>query len=864
MTQATFFDAEWRTDPITKDFKNWENLCAFVQHEEAPTKESVKLISGAIYKPGGTRGYAGIDSHWLLIWDCDYSTIEKMRDTQARAVGFSAIFYSTFNSSKENFKWRLMMPLAEKCSREQFRPTRRAMEKILGIESEKDTSADTEPHMYYLPAHPPGADFVLEKSLGRAVELMPPEPLPILGNAVSSQNHKDFAGYKKYPHSIMKRWAKKVFHNKEENKRLIELYKLIEQGLPFAEPGKRNKASFDLANFLAWALFNTAEELRCMDEQSLIDFMSRSIAATTRDEDPSHAIEEFRDQFRRARRDCNTKKFGAPASVEEAVEWEKWAADKRPSNVELWSDEKIEEIEERLFKDMPFCPILQSGNLFFFVTEKGITSGFTMNEAISAARRFGLEKFGVEFTVVKNGRACQATIQDLMFSHGQVVDEIEGHFTGHSLVRCEVYDDRPNKIVLQLVNNPVKTVPPIFSQKVCDYISNIVKNKAELPQLLSWLARFPQWDKSSNVLLLHGLKNSGKSTFADALAGFFPNVARGTSFEQAFGAFNHLLTKSFYIYADEGIPKGMTSSTRIRELCTSKVHMINKKGVSVIPYHGYVRVVVSGNKEDASFSDDDGSVDAASIDATNARFLPIELHGEEYINRMGGEQFLNSFTKTNEFISHVQWLSENEQGINGYTSDVRMAATSLNARIDFAVRRATQGGSLVKCICAILHNWVLGVSTNGIELKAFNKFILLKNKNGFRFFVSSQLLFNNWDIISRNFSFRERPSAKAVAAVLKSFSMESQVCLWIPEEGIRNTNFWSIDFNLFKDHLEADDINPAEFMKIINEKALKQEGFVKWQENKIFTMASDLEESLSGIAEDVSKDVNEVNNEEMN
>lgn len=105
--------------------KSEESLEAFMSRHrhftcvESKEKQSVPRISGSTYKPGATRGRAGIDYVTILILDFDHSSEPMKRAVQRERIFGRALTeylgfgHTTISNTKGSFYYRLFLPLKE-------------------------------------------------------------------------------------------------------------------------------------------------------------------------------------------------------------------------------------------------------------------------------------------------------------------------------------------------------------------------------------------------------------------------------------------------------------------------------------------------------------------------------------------------------------------------------------------------------------------------------------------------------------------------------------------------------------------------------------------------------------------------------
>lgn len=139
-------------------------------HEERDHKDG-PLWSPTVYLNGSTRSNASVQSLTALVFDQDQHV--DYEDIKRRVSAYECIIHSTFSSTPENPKLRLVLFLSRPVSAIEYPEVRARAEHLLGLAADPATKDPA--RIYYLPSCPPGALHFAEHYTG---SLLDPDTLP--------------------------------------------------------------------------------------------------------------------------------------------------------------------------------------------------------------------------------------------------------------------------------------------------------------------------------------------------------------------------------------------------------------------------------------------------------------------------------------------------------------------------------------------------------------------------------------------------------------------------------------------------------------------------------------------------------------
>jgi len=201
--------------------------------------------------------------------------------------------------------------------------------------------------------------------------------------------------------------------------------------------------------------------------------------------------------------------------------------------------------------------------------------------------------------------------------------------------------------------------------------------------LEDFIATLPRTDTSAPALYFYGKKQTGKGTFAHAVARLWDGPpATGP---KVFQKFNSELGRTPIVFCDEGLPKDASNrkpdTTRFRELIEARYHPIEHKHVDPTNLQGCLRMIISENSEEARSLQVEGGYEQYDIAAIEQRIIAIPTQG------VLTPDLAQRFAGTDEAAAHFMWIIQQR---NGNVQSDRMICRSYAG--DLVRRSATQHG----------------------------------------------------------------------------------------------------------------------------------------------------------------------------
>jgi len=135
-------------------------------HVERQDKTRGALWSPAVYRPGATRGNAGVETLWCFVADIDGQTLAK-RSLQR----LTYLAYTTHSHREGDEHWHVVLPLARRVRADEWAFVWSWANDSLGLNADVKTYDPA--RIFYTPQHPKGSPFAFVANEGRL--LTPPK-----------------------------------------------------------------------------------------------------------------------------------------------------------------------------------------------------------------------------------------------------------------------------------------------------------------------------------------------------------------------------------------------------------------------------------------------------------------------------------------------------------------------------------------------------------------------------------------------------------------------------------------------------------------------------------------------------------------
>lgn len=276
----------------------------------------------------------------------------------------------------------------------------------------------------------------------------------------------------------------------------------------------------------------------------------------------------------------------------------------------------------------------------------------------------------------------------------------DGGVVGNLAIKDSTYD--PNLRIFTEAICPPRALPPEYDPEIEEWLARF-----KSPDLLDWLAAFPDLSQPTALLYLKGPKGIGKTLLPTGLARLW-HFSGPTRFKDVIGtAFNSAIADCPLVFADEGLPRLPGIMDEIRAIVANDKHSLNRKYMPTVTVTGHLRMIVSGNNDkilntNAELGEDD-------VDAVAARILYVDLTGNtapgEWITHLKklhgggliGHRHITAWVEQDKIVKHMLWLAQNRPPVAEFDRTIG------GGSLDFAENLATTSGNVPAILEFLAH-----------------------------------------------------------------------------------------------------------------------------------------------------------------
>ncbi len=174
--EVAFFSSEKDNSP-RREVVTWDPLVAKLSAFDTRKKKSGPCWSPTRYTPEAKRGNAGVQAITVAVLDVDDGTDPEALRTKLVATGLAYLIHSTFSSTPECPKYRVVVPLASPVPVAEWPGVFPRLCALLA-DGHTDPATKDSARIFYLPSARPGAKTFLYVGEGRAVGMADLSPAP--------------------------------------------------------------------------------------------------------------------------------------------------------------------------------------------------------------------------------------------------------------------------------------------------------------------------------------------------------------------------------------------------------------------------------------------------------------------------------------------------------------------------------------------------------------------------------------------------------------------------------------------------------------------------------------------------------------
>jgi len=350
-------------------------------------------------------------------------------------------------------------------------------------------------------------------------------------------------------------------------------------------------------------------------------------------------------------------------------------------------------------------------------------------------------------------RVVRKSVDEMLYDYSTVARSIEA-----SMAVPYSYYDADTETFFERVCPLRRGLEAVYHAGVDQWLTYL--GGAQSEKLKDWMAVAPRLGSPVCAVYLHGSRDAGKSMFATGMAKLWYGSA--TPFKSAFSEFNSMIATNPLIFADEELPKKMSSGF-LREFIAQDSHSLRRKGIPEAKLTGCFRVVIAANNEDL-FKFDEEQFSAEDVAAIAGRVLYIKCddRAATFLRERGGRAFTEDWVSGNKIAEHALWLSQNRM--------VKVGPRFLveGDKIDKIHRAVATGGAVrgmvVEWICKamIKNTWLLAGKANerGIQF------------GGGRIYVNTSFVQSTWGEVMGD---DRVPSLKSIGKALRPLAIPDEL-----------------------------------------------------------------------------------------
>lgn len=684
------FENQRATHPETVDVE-WDDYVKASEHVFTDLEKSAcPLVSPAEFS--GTRTKANVVRVHALFLDFDGPKHDGLSDDDTArvfeiAAPYTYFAYTSYSHTERPNRFRLVIPLTRPVTATEWPRFIRGAFRM--FDDLADTQCSDPSRMYIEPYAPEGteADHWTLTGTGSPLDVDTVlESVP--AGTTTAPEPADAAESLTQDHltALQRRFRQSSKAHKIAVARALPK---LRDGLAFAEPGHRDETILRVVSEIVRAY------PECTDA-SIAAMFEPSIALMLAQDPSSPDMTVVRDKIARARE--NRGKFLEARQATQVTEKvtvqltalgqdtysaedvEKWASDLRPGM-------SPEEFQKHW--------IYQSGGTYYFRYRDTIIGPKTRPEMTKNATVYlaPAHPLGVDaYTVTQQGAVVPKSPEVLVEDYGTPLRGVEA-----SLVCQSTHYDYDRGVLVEAVR-PQRSLTPLYSPEVDGWLK--VLGGPDYDILTAWLALAPDLRYPLPALYFDGIKNGGKSLFAQSLSRLW-TTTQATSAESIVRSFNSAITECPVIFADEFLPpelQGQRGTGRLREIIASRSRTLTRKYIPDAPLDGCIRLILAANNSNLLGSEE--HLTENDIAAITERFLYINVTEAPVAYLASLPDRGESFRNDDVFARHVLALAENPPARDGRFG-VRTRPSKLH-------RSMTVSSGARSTVC----NWLVGALLN--------------------------------------------------------------------------------------------------------------------------------------------------------
>lgn len=652
------------TCPIPRDFRWPELVQALSTHTEAPpnaVKKELPAFSFAEYPPGCTsRHLKHVRCVHGAVFDLDNVPGSVVADWLERAEGrFASLLYTTWShglsDDEDSWRARVVLPFSRPVPVERWPSVWHSICDLILATAPAKVIEDAAKcrdasHLFFGPICPAGTldrhtTVATQGAFLDALSLPAPSgPMALLAPADTK-----VAITRERLQLTMRQWSRR-----KGWERWAESLRAVIAGEPFAEPGNRDNATWQLCCKLADAIPEA-------DPERLAEHFVPSLALMGNEPTLASVVDKLERAYREAAVKVQELESHRAQRIREAF------AHVDPDRDWGYLEHEIEEFSKAQGcskAELRHRWILQRGSEYRFLVAGKYSAPYGEKEATAAALR--------ELAPAETAGVVLRYPDGTCKGAGMLVQEYGTAVAGYCYdlsVQVSAYD--PAARTYREACAPLRELKATFDPEVATWLELLSGPTHHLP-LLTWLAHVADMRRTAAALMVTGPPGIGKSLLCGGLARLWTK-GNATTIEQAFAGFNEALVHCPLVVSDEiGIPRvpGKSRTNEFRRLVADHARDLRKKFAHDAQLFGCVRAIIVANNS-AVLSFDGEHLTDHDIAAVAERIYHIDVpttlpkpdwhESVVYLRTVSGGA--ETFVTKDRLAKHVLWLRDHAKSM---------------------------------------------------------------------------------------------------------------------------------------------------------------------------------------------------------
>jgi len=591
------------SEPTARPWVNW--IPILTTHERRAVKDGPAVVLAEVQ---GRRSKAAVKKIYAVGLDFDNLSVDDLLDRLTRIDQYESILYTTYSHTDAQPKVRVILPLADPLSPEEYPDFRARLDALI---PGSDPGARDMSRLFFLPSCPPDAVPGTRRTEGKWISsadlpALPPSS-PTLG--VEAQ-------------------IKTLLSRVRKLDPLKPIATALLGGTSLAKVGERHNAVISVTWYLAQKMPSIprpaieavfAPSIKQMPGISLNEVWT-SYQGALEKQRADKIQTETRGQGR-----YSTEELGAIAAAQGCT---------------------VDELSDRW--------IIQSEGGGWLLDSTGDYEGPYSRHDLPTALFRTLRRAPVGlYSVTAKGGLSARPIVDIVRDNGRVARKIVSDMTA-ARSRFEARTATMREAVCRRREIPAQEHPEI------DQWLRVFAG-SEYSRLVDWISAMPDLDELLCAIYLHGPKGTGKSLLVHGLAKIW-TTGNPTPLDQVISNFNDSLVNCPLIFADERLPRRTqwdTITEDIREMVSVVDRELTRKFRASSKLRGAIRLVLAANHEMLLRSVQTYTREDQEAIAQRLFYLQVPPVASEFLSEVPSDT--KKQWGRRGIAEHALWLAENHE-----------------------------------------------------------------------------------------------------------------------------------------------------------------------------------------------------------